>query len=104
MVGWIFLTELDWGIWKEFLPRSFWNGPWLGELEIFLVGKCESEALDEMDGDVAGQYERGYQSVKRMGLGLVNAQNGCWVVSVDGRLLRGAETAVVHSYALRRPY
>ena len=76
MVGWIFLTEIDWGIQKEFWLRSFWNGPWLGELEIFLVGKCESEALDEMGGYVAGKYERGYHSVKRMGPGLVNAQNG----------------------------
>ena len=67
----------------------------MGESEGFLVGKRESEALGKTDGDVVEQSERGCHSIKRTGLGLVNVPNGCWVGSVDDRLLRVAKTNVV---------
>ena len=56
---------------------KFWNGPQLGESEGFLVGKREGEMLSETDGDVIGRSKRGCPLVKRKGLGLANAWNGC---------------------------
>ena len=78
---------------------KFWNGPRLGDPEGILVGKRESEALGETYGDVVGRSKRGCHPVKRTGLDLANVWIGCWVGSVDDRLLRGAKTTVVRSYA-----
>ena len=109
--GWNVLMYPSWeicrDIWLEILTRprlgglegilvgKFWNGPRLGGSEGFLVRKHESEAVGEMDGDVVGQSKRGCHSVKWTGPCLLNIWNGCWVVSVDGRLIRGAKTTVV---------
>ena len=83
---------------------KFWNGPRLGESEGFLVGKRDSEALSETDGDVFGRSKIGCPLVKRTGPGLVNVWNGCEVGSLTGRLLKGAKTKVACSYAPRRPF
>ena len=56
---------------------TFWNGPWLGRSEVLWVGRNESEALIEMDGDVVRRSEGGCLSFKRTGLGLVNVWNKC---------------------------
>ena len=71
---------------------------------MILVGIRTSEALGKTDGDVVSRFERGCPSSKWMVLGLVNVWDGCYVVSVDGRLHRGTKTKVVRSYAPRRPY
>ena len=71
MDGWS--EKFNWtpagGSGRKFCWR-FWNGPRLGELEVFFVGKRESEALGKMDGDVGGWSEGGCPSVKRIGPGL----------------------------------
>ena len=83
---------------------KIWNGPRPGKSEGFLVGKHESEALGETDGDVVGRSNRRYHSVKRIYPGLMNERNGCLVGSVDNQLLRGAKIKIVRSYEPRRPY
>ena len=89
------------------IRKEFWLGflewPRLGESDRFLVGKHESEALSETNGDVVGRSKRGYHSIKHIYPGLVNERNGCLVGSVDDRLLRGAKTKCFCSYAPRRP-
>ena len=62
-----------------------------------MVGKRDGEALRGLDGGVVGRSERGCHLVKWTGPGLVNAQIGYWVGSVDGWMLRGDETKVVGS-------
>ena len=79
------------------------DGPWLGESEGFLVDDRDGEALGGADVGVVGRSERGYHLVKRTGPSLVNVRIGCWVDSVDVRMLRGAKTKVVGSYAPGRP-
>ena len=81
------------------IRKEFWLGflewPRLGESDRFLVGKHESEALGKNGGDVVERSKIGCPSVKRTGLGLMNVWNGCYVGSVDVRLLRGSKTKVV---------
>ena len=88
-----FLMDPGWEIWTNGWSEIFdctlaggsgrnfgwkcWNSPRLGESEYFLVGKRESEALSEIDGDVVGWSKRGCLFVKRTGPGLVNVWNGC---------------------------
>ena len=86
------MTRKD--VWLEMLNR-----PRLGESEGFLVGKREGEVLGGADVGVVGQSGRGCHSVKWTGPGLVNVRIGCWVGSVDGRMIRGAKTKVAVSYA-----
>ena len=78
------------------------NGPWLGESECFLAGKSDGVALRGEDGVMVRWPERGYHSVKQTGPGLVNVRIGCWVGSVDDRMLGGSETKVVGAYVPRR--
>ena len=77
MVGQKFSTGPQLGDLEGISVVSFWNAPHLGESEIFLVGKRESEALVETYGDVARRSKRGCPLVKRMGLGLLNVCNEC---------------------------
>ena len=108
-----------WEIWRDvWLEKNYWppagvsernfgfkvlERPPVREIRKIFVGKHESEALGEIDGDVVGQSGGGCLSVKRTGPGLVNIWNGCQVGSLDGQLRRCAETKAVCSYALRRP-
>ena len=104
MVGWnFFCLDTGWGFLKEFWLELLKRPP-AGGIRRILVGKHEGEALGGVDGDVVGRSERGCHLVKQTGPGLVNVRIGCWVVSVDGRLLRGAETKVFRSYAPRCPH
>ena len=96
--GWKVWTAPGWDNQEEF---------WLGVLERpptegirkILVGKCESEALGEMDKDVVRGFEGGCLSIKRTGSGLAILWNRCEVGSLDGWLCRGSKTKVERSYA-----
>ena len=72
------------GISRRNFGWKLWIGPRLGEPEGFFVGKRESEALGEMDGDVVGCSEEGCLSIKQTGPGSANGWNGCEVGSLDG--------------------
>ena len=72
MVGWKILT----GPWlrdpEGILVGNFGTTSGWGNQKDFLVGKRESEALGETDGDVVEWIERGCHLVKWMGPVLVN--------------------------------
>ena len=78
--------------------------PPAGGIRRIFCWKALSEVIGGADGDVVGWSERGCHSVKRTVPGFMNVQIGCWVSSVDGQLIRGAETKVVRSWAPRGPH
>ena len=86
MFGWKFGTDPGWGDSNDF---------WLENMIVRRPGGA--------DGGAVRRSERGCHSIKRAGLGLANVWIGCWVGSVDVRMLGVAKTKVVRSYAPRGP-
>ena len=88
-------------LWKDFWLGHL-NGPRLGDLEGFLVGNCDGEALRQSDGVLVGRSGKGYHSVHQTGPGSVNVWVRCLVGLVDGWMLSGVKTKVASSCAQRR--
>ena len=88
-------------IWKDFWLEIL-NGPQLGDLEVFLVGYCDGEALRRSDGVLVGRSAKGCRSVHHTGPGSGNVWVGCLVGLVDSWMLRGVKTKVVGPCAHRR--
>ena len=79
----------------------FLNGPRLSDLEVFLLGNCDDEALRRSDRVLVVRLEKGCRLVKQTGPGSRNVRIEYLVGLVDGRIIRGFKTKVVVSYTLR---
>ena len=64
-------------VWKE-LWSDIPDGPYLGDLEGFLVGNCDGEVLGRSYGVLVEQSERGGRLVHQIGLGSGNVRLGVW--------------------------
>ena len=71
-----FLMDPDWVIWKDFWLEIS-DGTWLVDLEEFLVGNFNDEALGKSDGFWVGRSEKGCRLVHQTGPGSGNVWVGC---------------------------
>ena len=69
--------DLGWVIWKDF-QLEISNGAWLGNLEGFLVGNGDGEALGHSNEVLVGWSEKGCRSVHQMSRGQGICGLGVW--------------------------